>query len=127
MWAGGPPKPISPIRSHSLAIVPRGTVGRFILRQDVKRQRGVRRADAGGLPGRGRGDPQAAMIPPDGEIYGAPGLINSGTYHGFDGFQQWIEPVGGRWDEVDYELQDPVGFGETIVVIPRAHHRARSR
>ena len=23
-----------------------------------------------------------AMIPPHGEIYGAPGIINTGTYHG---------------------------------------------
>jgi hypothetical protein len=36
MCAGGPPNPMSPIRSHSLAIVPSGAVGRFILRQHAK-------------------------------------------------------------------------------------------
>jgi ketosteroid isomerase-like protein len=60
---------------------------------------------------------QAAMGP-DGEIYGAPGLINSGTYYGYEGFRQWISQWEEAWDEVDYELQDPVHFGETIVVIP---------
>ena len=59
-----------------------------------------------------------AAMAPDGEIYGAPGLINSGTYHGYDGFRQWIDQWEEAWGEVDYELGEPIDFGETIVVIP---------
>jgi ketosteroid isomerase-like protein len=57
-------------------------------------------------------------MPPEGEIYGAPGLINSGTYHGYEGFRQWISQWEEAWGEVDYELREPINFGETIVVIP---------
>jgi ketosteroid isomerase-like protein len=59
-----------------------------------------------------------ASIAPDGEIYGAPGLINAGTYHGYEGFRQWIAQWEEAWGEVDYDLREPVDFGETIVVIP---------
>src|SRR5262249_61910217 len=58
MWAGGPPKPVSPIRSHSLAIVPIGADGRFILRQHVKRERRAYSAAPGRLSVGGRGDNQ---------------------------------------------------------------------
>ena len=51
-------------------------------------------------------------------IYGAPGLLNSGTYHGYEGFRQWIGQWEEAWGDVDYELQDPIDVGETIVVIP---------
>jgi ketosteroid isomerase-like protein len=59
-----------------------------------------------------------ASIPPDGEVYGAPGLINSGTYHGYDGFRQWIRQWEEAWDEVNYELLEPTEVGETFVVFP---------
>ena len=35
------------------------------------------------------------MIPPEAEIYAEPGLINAGTYHGFDGFQAVDRSMGG--------------------------------
>jgi ketosteroid isomerase-like protein len=59
-----------------------------------------------------------AAMPPDGEVHGAPGLINSGTYYGYDGFRQWISQWEEAWDEVSYDLQDPIDIGETFVVIP---------
>jgi len=59
-----------------------------------------------------------SMIAPDGEIYGAPGLINSGTYHGFEGFQQWTDSWEEAWQEVTYELRDAIEFGEHVIVIP---------
>ena len=63
-------------------------------------------------------DTLRAAMPPDGEIYGAPGRINSGIYHGYDGFRQWIDQWEEAWDEVDYDLQDPVDIGEAFVVMP---------
>jgi ketosteroid isomerase-like protein len=65
-----------------------------------------------------------SMIGPDSEIYGAPGLINSGVYRGFDGFQQWIEQWEDAWGEVSYELGEATEMGDGFVVIP-AHIVAR--
>jgi ketosteroid isomerase-like protein len=59
-----------------------------------------------------------ASIQADGEIYGAPGLLNSGTYHGYEGFRQWIAQWEEAWGEVDYDLGEPIEFGKTLVVIP---------
>jgi ketosteroid isomerase-like protein len=59
-----------------------------------------------------------AMIGPESEIHGAPGLLNSGTYHGFDGFQEWIKQWEDAWDGVRYELGEPIEVGKSIVVIP---------
>jgi ketosteroid isomerase-like protein len=72
------------------------------------------------------GDQEAlrAVIAPEGEIYGAPGLINSGTYTGYDGFQQWIREWEEAWDEVTYDMQEPIEVGSSIVVLP-AHIVAR--
>jgi ketosteroid isomerase-like protein len=59
-----------------------------------------------------------ASIPPDGEIYGAPGLLNSGIYRGYEGFRQWISQWEEAWGEVDYELGEPTDIGDTFVVLP---------
>jgi ketosteroid isomerase-like protein len=64
------------------------------------------------------------VIDPAAEIYGAPGLINSGTYIGYDGFQEWILQWEEAWEKVDYDLQEMIDVGETIVVVP-AHIVAR--
>jgi ketosteroid isomerase-like protein len=65
-----------------------------------------------------------AIIDPEAEIYGAPGLINSGTYIGYDGFQEWIRQWEEAWDQVDYDLQEMIEIGDSIVVVP-AHIVAR--
>ena len=64
------------------------------------------------------GDQEAlrSVIDPEGEIYGAPGLINSGTYIGYDGFQQWIRQWEEAWDETSYDLQEPIQVADSIVV-----------
>jgi len=66
------------------------------------------------------GDQEALreIIDPSAEIYGAPGLINSGTYFGYDGFQEWIREWEEAWDSVDYDLQEMVQVGDSIVVVP---------
>jgi uncharacterized protein len=66
----------------------------------------------------GDDDALREVIDPDAEIYGAPGLINSGTYRGFDGFQEWIRQWEEAWDSVEYELGESVEVGDTISVIP---------
>jgi ketosteroid isomerase-like protein len=69
-------------------------------------------------------DTLRAMIGPEGEIYGDPGIINAGTYHGFDGFQEWIKHWEEAWEDVDYELREPIAIGEHFVVLP-AHITGR--
>jgi len=64
------------------------------------------------------------VIDPACEIYGAPGLINSGTYIGYDGFQQWIGQWEEAWEEVSYDVQEMIEIGESIVYVP-AHIVAR--
>ncbi len=63
-------------------------------------------------------DALQAIIDPEAEIYGAPGLINSGTYYGFEGFQEWITQWEEAWDGVQYELGEMIDVGSSIVVIP---------
>ena len=63
-------------------------------------------------------DTLRTLIPPDGEIHGAPGIVNSGTYHGFDGFQQWVKQWEEAWEEINYELLELIDVGDSIVVVP---------
>jgi len=92
-------------------------VGRFILREHAKRQRRARTEGAGRLPDRRRGD-SARDDSPDAEVYGAPGIINAGTYHGYEGFQQWVRQWEEAWDEINYELGDMIEVGNAFVVVP---------
>ena len=72
------------------------------------------------------GDHEAlrSIIDPEGEIYGGPGLINSGSYVGYEGFRQWIGQWEDAWDEVTYDLGEPIEVGSSTVVVP-AHIVAR--
>jgi ketosteroid isomerase-like protein len=55
---------------------------------------------------------------PAAETYGAPGIVNAGTYHGYDGFLQWSRQWEEAWDEISYELLEVVEVRESIVVVP---------
>jgi hypothetical protein len=59
-----------------------------------------------------------AVIHPEGEVYGAPGIINSGTYYGFEGFRQWVSQWEEAWDEISYDLGEVIELTESILVIP---------
>ena len=59
-----------------------------------------------------------AMIAPQGEIYGDPGIINAGTYRGYDGFRQWVREWEEAWEEINYDLGEPTEFGDSVVVMP---------
>jgi len=67
-----------------------------------------------------QGDDEALqrVIHPEGEIYGAPGIINAGTYHGFDGFQRWVRQWEEAWGEINYDLGEIVEVDESLLVIP---------
>jgi ketosteroid isomerase-like protein len=59
-----------------------------------------------------------SLIHPDGEIRGAPGLINEGTFHGYDGFREWLAQWEDVWDEVNYEPGEVIDVAERLVVVP---------
>ena len=59
-----------------------------------------------------------SMIGPGSEIHGAPGLINSGTYSGYEGFRQWVGEWEDAWEEISYELEEMIEFGDSIIVTP---------
>jgi ketosteroid isomerase-like protein len=69
-------------------------------------------------------DTLRAFIAPDGEVYGAPGLVNSGTYRGYEGFRQWIDQWTEAWSEERFELGEFVEVDESVLVVP-AHVTAR--
>jgi ketosteroid isomerase-like protein len=58
------------------------------------------------------------------EIYTAPGLLNTGTYRGRDGYLTWLAQWLEAWD--DYEAEpaelEPVGESHVLVTV---HQRAR--
>jgi ketosteroid isomerase-like protein len=58
------------------------------------------------------------LIHPEGEIYGAPGIVNAGTYHGYEGFRQWVSQWEEAWAEISYELGDLVEVDESLLVVP---------
>ena len=58
------------------------------------------------------------VIHPEGETYGAPGIVNAGTYHGFDGFQQWVGQWEEAWDEINYDLGELIEVDEAVLVAP---------
>lgn len=66
------------------------------------------------------GDDEAlrTVIDPEGEIHGDAGIVNSGTYRGFDGFRQWVGQWEEAWDEINYELLEMIDVGDSIVVVP---------
>jgi ketosteroid isomerase-like protein len=60
-----------------------------------------------------RGDLEYVVgrLDPEIEVYTAPGLINAGTYHGIDGFMQWVSQWLEAWETVQTEIVrvDPIG------------------
>ena len=64
------------------------------------------------------------LFGPDAVIYGAPGIVNAGTYHGFEGFKLWIRQWEDAWDKTSYELGETVEVDESLLVVP-AHIVAR--
>jgi ketosteroid isomerase-like protein len=51
------------------------------------------------------------------EVHSEPGMVNSGTYHGFDGFQTWIRQWEEAWEEARYEPLEFIDVDESHLVI----------
>jgi ketosteroid isomerase-like protein len=58
------------------------------------------------------------LIHPEAVIYGAPGLVNAGTYHGYEGFRQWVSQWEEAWDGISYEFGEFTEIGDSVVFVP---------
>jgi ketosteroid isomerase-like protein len=58
------------------------------------------------------------LIDPEGEIYGAPGIVNAGTYYGYEGFRQWVSQWEEAWEEISYELGELIEVDGSVLVAP---------
>lgn len=67
-----------------------------------------------------RGDEERIreLMTSDAEIYGAPGIVNSGTYEGFEGYRRWVREWEEAWDEIGYELGEIIEVDESVLVAP---------
>jgi hypothetical protein len=59
-----------------------------------------------------------SLIHPQGEIVGGPGLINEGTFHGYEGFREWLGQWEEAWEEINYEPGEIIEVDEYLVVVP---------
>ena len=44
--------------------------------------------------------------------------VNSGTFHGIEGFTSWSQQWFEAWQEIDYQPLDFLELGEDIVIVP---------
>jgi ketosteroid isomerase-like protein len=56
------------------------------------------------------------LMHPDIETYSEPGMINSGTFRGFDGFKSWSAQWEEAWEEIRYEPVEFIDVDEALLV-----------
>ena len=73
-----------------------------------------------------RGDDETvrAGMHPDVEVYSEPGMINSGSYAGFEGFKQWASQWEEAWEEITYEPVEFIDVDDARLVV-RTHVTGR--
>ena len=71
-----------------------------------------------GLAAYQQGDEETlkGFFDPGVEIYSEPGMINSGSFSGWDGFQQWISQWEEAWEEMSYEPIEFIDVSDELVV-----------
>jgi ketosteroid isomerase-like protein len=74
------------------------------------------------------GDLEATMktLAEDVEVFVPSELANAGTYHGHDGFLQWLSAWNEAWAEMTYEVEGLTPVGERHVVA-LVRNRGRGR
>jgi ketosteroid isomerase-like protein len=81
-----------------------------------------------GMQAFNRGDVEAVLqfLDEEIEIFSSPELANPGTYHGHEGYQQWLSNWLEVWDgfEVDVEHVEAVGGRHVVAAI---HQHARGK
>jgi ketosteroid isomerase-like protein len=74
-----------------------------------------------------RGD-LGAVVPtlsPDVEIYSSPDLANEGTFHGHDGFSEWLDRWLEAWESFRVEPYDFKAVDGDVVVSARHYGRGK--
>jgi ketosteroid isomerase-like protein len=58
-----------------------------------------------------------AVLADDVEIFSSPALVNAGTFHGHEGYAQWVGQWLDAWDEFTIEVEriEPVGDRHVVV------------
>jgi ketosteroid isomerase-like protein len=56
-----------------------------------------------------------SLMDPEIEIYAEPGMINAGTYSGYDGYRQWAAQWEEAWEEISYEALEFIDVGDTLL------------
>jgi ketosteroid isomerase-like protein len=71
-----------------------------------------------GFEGFNAGDVNAVigLLAEDVEVFSSPELANAGTFHGPDGFLEWIRPWAEAWDGLDMEVTATTPVGARHVV-----------
>jgi ketosteroid isomerase-like protein len=57
-----------------------------------------------------------AMLAEDVEVLASPELANPGSFHGHDGYLEWIGPWTEVWDDLDFAVTDVIPVGDRHVV-----------
>jgi ketosteroid isomerase-like protein len=73
-----------------------------------------------------RGDEETvrARMHPEVEIYSEPGMINAGSFTGFEGFRQWASQWEEAWEEISYEPVEFIDVDDSRLIV-RTHVRGR--
>jgi ketosteroid isomerase-like protein len=56
------------------------------------------------------------LLTEDVEVFSSPELPNPGTFHGHDGYLEWIRPWIEAWEGLDMEVKDTTLVGDRHVV-----------
>jgi ketosteroid isomerase-like protein len=67
-----------------------------------------------------RGDEDALreLMDPEIEVYAEPGLINSGSYSGWEGWKQWSGIWDEAWEEISYAPLEVIEVTDSLFVVP---------
>jgi ketosteroid isomerase-like protein len=58
------------------------------------------------------------LMDPDIEIYSEPGMVNAGTFKGFDGWRQWASQWEEAWESITYEALEIIEVDDSTLVAP---------
>jgi ketosteroid isomerase-like protein len=81
-----------------------------------------------GMHAYNRGDFEAVLelFSPDIEVYAPPSFMNSGRFHGHEGFMEWIAHWNDAWESFEIEVRGVEPIGDRFVVL-EAHQAGRGR
>jgi ketosteroid isomerase-like protein len=66
------------------------------------------------------------MFSPEVEVYAPPSFMNSGRFHGHEGFMEWISHWNEAWESFEIEVTGIEPIGDSFVVL-EAHQAGRGR